>query len=89
MMRPSILIAHEENPGTRSVDSLRKIIRSGVGESLMADIRSACDAEIKEPPIVPESMFEGRSPEQAAWSNRDYVVCDEARVKVLPAEPVA
>ena len=84
-MHPSIFIANEENPGTRSVESLRRATQSGIGKSLMTEIKSACEMDIVEQPIVPESMFEGRNPEQAAWANRDYVVCDEARKRIKRA----
>ena len=85
MTHPSILIAGDETPGTRSVESLRRATRDDIGESLMVDIVAACNSDIAEEPIVPESMFDGRDQRQAAWANRDYTVCDEARKRVKRA----
>lgn len=85
MAHPSILVADLAGPGTRSVEDLRRAVRSGHAATLWRIVEQACEDDIRSEPLVPESVFPGRDLKQARWANRDWTVCRAAGDRVKRA----
>ena len=88
-MRPRIFVTGEKAQGLRSLEELRRSLRSGHPKVLWDEIVAGAEADAGTEPIVPSTMTPGRDRVQAQEANRDWVVCNAAGQRVMRAALVA
>lgn len=84
-MRPHIFVTADPVDGHRSVEDIRRNIRSGHAKRLWEAQRVLADAELGQKPYEPGDRFPGRDEMSARHANRDYTIVHRAGTRALRA----
>lgn len=72
MERPHLLLTAREKPGLRSVESLKKAVRDDFFRPYWESLQALALRDAALPPLLPGSVFPGRSAVQAQHANCDW-----------------
>ena len=83
-VHPRIYIRKTRKGGLRTVADLQNAIKTDThSQKLAQKIIARADADIETPPLVPTSIFPGRSLTNAKYGNRDYSICNAVNKRIL------
>lgn len=85
MTRPSIFVTADPIDGLRSVEDIRRNIRSGHAKRLWESQLTLAIQELKRSPYEPGDIFPGRDLMSARHANRDYTIVHRAGTRTLRA----
>ena len=85
MTRPHIFVTAEQIDGLRSVEDIRRNIRSGHARRLWESQLTLANQELRRSPYEPGDIFPGRDVMSARHANRDYTIVHRAGTRALRA----
>jgi hypothetical protein len=85
MSRPHIFVTADQTDGLRSVEDIRRNIRSGHAKHLWESQLTLANEELSRKPYEPGDVFPGRDLMSARHANRDYTIVHRAGTRALRA----
>ncbi|MEE2753380.1 MAG: heparinase II/III family protein [Candidatus Latescibacterota bacterium] len=85
MNRPHIFVTADQIDGLRSVENIRRNIRSGHAKHLWESQLTLANSELNRKPYEPGDVFPGRDEMSARHANRDYTIVHRAGTRALRA----
>jgi hypothetical protein len=80
--RPRLLLTAREKPGFRSVDGLREAVTTPFFRPYWEALEAKALADAGQPPLLPGSLFPGRSPLHAQHGNADWGIVNAVSRRV-------
>lgn len=85
MKRPHIFVTADQIDGLRSIEDIRRNIRSGHAKHLWESQLTLARSELSNKPYEPGDVFPGRDLISARHANRDYTIVHRAGTRALRA----
>lgn len=85
MKRPHIFVTADQVDGLRSVEDIRRNIRTGHAKRLWESQLALADENLNRKPYEPGDIFPGRDLMSARHANRDYTIVHRAGTRALRA----
>lgn len=82
---PRLFVTRTPVEGLRSVEGLRRDVRSGVSQRLWERLRNQAEVAMRQAPLTPSSPLPGRSADHVRLQIRDYAVVEAACSRIMNA----